>query len=125
MWWTIGIGLFLLAHGLIHVAIYAPPTAADAPFDPGHAWLAGSLRRVRPVLLTIAYAYAAALTVAGVGLFAHQDWWQPAAIVGAALSLLLLVLFFNPWITVGVAINVALILVLVQTDWPSAGTLGW
>jgi hypothetical protein len=52
----------------------------------------------------------------GIGLFAHQDWWQAAAIAGAALSLLLLVLFFNPWITVGVAINVAVILVLVQTD---------
>ena len=104
MWWTIGIGLLLLAHGLIHVVIYAPPTAADAPF---------------------AYGSAAALTVAGIGLFAHQDWWQAAAIVGAVLSLLLLILFFNPWITVGVAINVALIFVLVQTHWPSAGTLGW
>jgi hypothetical protein len=36
MSWAIVIGLFLLEHGLIHVATYAPPTAADAPFDPGH-----------------------------------------------------------------------------------------
>jgi hypothetical protein len=125
MWWTIGIGLLLLAHGLIHVVIYAPPTAADAPFDTGRSWLASGPRRARPLLLAFAYGSAAALTVAGIGLFAHQDWWQAAAIVGAVLSLLLLILFFNPWITVGVAINVALIFVLVQTDWPSAGTLGW
>jgi hypothetical protein len=125
MWWTIGIGLFLLAHGLIHVAIYAPPTAADAPFDSGHSWLSRGARQARPLLLTFAYGSAAALMVAGIGLFAKQDWWQVVAIVGAALSLLLLVLFFNPWITIGVAINVAVIFVLVQTDWPSAGTLGW
>jgi hypothetical protein len=125
MWWTIGIGLVLLGHGLIHVAIYAPPTAADAPFDAGHSWLASGARQARPLLLTLAYASAATLTVAGIGLFAQQNWWQVAAIAGAVLSLLLLILFFNPWITVGVAINVAVILVLVQTDWPSAGTLGW
>ena len=125
MWGTIGIGLFLLAHGLIHVAIYAPPTAADAPFDPGHSWLSSGARQARPLLLTFAYASAAAFTVAGIALFAKQDWWRPAAIVGAALSLLLLALFFNPWITVGVAINVTVIFVLVQTDWPSAGSLGW
>jgi hypothetical protein len=125
MWWTIGIGVILLAHGLIHVAIYAPPTAADAPFDPRHSWLVGGPRQARPFLLTFAYASAAAFAIAGIGLFAHQDWWQPAAIVAAALSLLLLVLFFNPWLTIGVAINVAVILVLVQTDWPSAGSLGW
>jgi hypothetical protein len=125
MWWTIGIGLLLLAHGVIHVAIYAPPTAADAPFDTGRSWLASGPRQARPLLLAFAYASAAALTAAGLGLFARQDWWQAAAIVGAVLSLLLLILFFNPWITIGVAINVALIFVLVQTDWPSAGTLGW
>ena len=125
MWWTIGIGLVLLGHGLIHVAIYAPPTAADAPFDAGHSWLASGARQARPLLLTLAYASAATLTVAGIGLFAQQNWWQVAAIAGAALSLLLLILFFNPWITVGVAINVTVIIVLVQTDWTSAGTLGW
>jgi len=58
MWWTIGIGLVLLGHGLIHVAIYAP-TAADAPFDPGHSWLASGARQARPLLLTLVYASAA------------------------------------------------------------------
>jgi hypothetical protein len=32
--------LFLIAHVLIHVAIYATPrdSAKPAPFDPGHSW---------------------------------------------------------------------------------------
>ena len=125
MVWTIVVGLFLLAHGLLHVAIYAPPPAADAPFDPRRTWLIAGPRRARPLLLTFAYTAAAAFTVAGIGLFTQHDWWRPAAIVGAAVSLLLLMLFFNPWVTFGVAINVAIIFVLLQTDWPSAGTLGW
>jgi preprotein translocase subunit Sec61beta len=39
--------------------------------------------------------------------------------------LALLVLFFNPWLTVGVAINVAVIVVLAQTDWPVVEAFGW
>jgi hypothetical protein len=39
--------------------------------------------------------------------------------------LVLLALFFHPWLSFGVAINVAIIWVLTQTDWPTSEMLGW
>ena len=123
--WTAVIAALLIAHALIHVAIYAPPTAADAPFDPGHSWLVAGPRRARPLLLTLAYFAATAFAVAGVALVSHVEWWRLPAVIGAGSSLALLVLFFNPWLTVGVAINVAVIVVLAQTDWPVVEAFGW
>jgi hypothetical protein len=122
MGWTVVIGVFLIAHGLIHVALYAPPTA-DAPFDPARSWLFG--RRLRPLALTLAAVTTLIFAIAGIGLLAHQDWWQAASVAGASASLVLLALFFHPWLSFGVAINVAIIWVLTQTDWPTSEMLGW
>ena len=123
MGWTIVIGLFLIAHGLVHVAMYAPRAASDAPFDPARSWL--FRRRLRPLALTLATIAAVILVVAGIGLLAHQEWWQAATVVGASASLVVLVLFFHPWLSFGVAINVAMIWVLTQTDWPTNDMLDW
>ena len=38
-------GLFLVAHGLVHLAVWPAPPKEDAPFDPGHSWLLGDARR--------------------------------------------------------------------------------
>jgi len=122
MGWTVVIGVFLIAHGLAHLAVYAPP-AADAPFDPARSWLFG--RRIRPLALTLGAVAALIFVIAGIGLLAHQDWWQAASVVGASASLVLLALFFHPWLSFGVAINVAIIWVLTQTDWPTSEMLGW
>lgn len=123
MGWTIVIGLFLIAHGLVHVAMYAPPAASDAPFDPAGSWL--FRRRLRPLALTLATITAVILVVAGIGLLAHQEWWQAATVVGASASLVVLVLFFHPWLSLGVAINVAMIWLLAQTEWPTTDMLDW
>lgn len=124
MLWTALIGLFLIAHGLIHVAVYVPHPAADAPFDPTHSWLLRSAW-VRPIALALASTATAMFVISGIAIFAHQDWWKAAAVVGAAISLALVVLFFHPWLSLAVAINAAILWVLTQTDWPSADRLGW
>jgi hypothetical protein len=123
MGWTVVIGLFLIAHGLAHVAVYAPPAADDAPFDPARSWMFG--RQLRPLALTLAAITALIFVIAGIGLLAHLDWWQAASVAGASASLVLLALFFHPWLSFGVAINVAIIWVLTQTDWPTSEMLGW
>ena len=122
MGWTVVSGGFLIAHGLAHLAVYAPP-AADAPVAPARSWLCG--RRIRPLALTLGAVAALIFVIAGIGLLAHQDWWQAASVVGASASLVLLALFFHPWLSFGVAINVAIIWVLTQTDWPTSEMLGW
>jgi hypothetical protein len=123
MGWTLVIGLFLIAHGLVHLAMYAPPAASDAPFDPARSWV--FRRRLRPLAFVLAMIAAAILVVAGIGLLAHQDWWQAVTVVGASASLAVLVLFFHPWLSLGVAIDVAMIWVLTQTAWPTSDMLDW
>jgi hypothetical protein len=33
----------------------------------------------------------------GVGIFIGQEWWRTSAIVGAALSVVVLVVYLHPW----------------------------
>jgi hypothetical protein len=41
--------------------------------------------------------FAGSSWAAGVGVVAHSGWWRQAAIVGAAGSIVLLLLTFTPW----------------------------
>jgi len=86
---------FLIAHGLVHVAIWAPKCdPAKAAFDPSHSWLIGDQR---PLALVLAFAAAATLVVAGIALWAYGGWWRPTAVVGLSVSTVLLLLYFTPW----------------------------
>ena len=47
-----GGGLLPVAHGLVHLPIWLPEPNEATPFDPGHSWLLGAVRRparARPV----------------------------------------------------------------------------
>ncbi len=121
--WSILIGALLIVHALINAAIWATPAATnpDSPFDAGHSWLLGNARALGVVL---ALAVAATLVVAGIGVFGHHGWWRLWAVGGAALSLALIALFFNPWFLGAAAINVGVIVALTWAHWPTAGAVG-
>jgi hypothetical protein len=79
---------FLIAHGGVHVAIWAPKYDPDkAPFDASHSWLLGSQRLLAQVL---AFVAAALLVLAGIALWAHGGWWRPTAVAGLSVSTVLL-----------------------------------
>lgn len=120
MWRFLFIG-FLIAHGAVHLAIWATPPAPDAPFDPARSWLWGSQRSVA---LTLAVVIGLVLVASGIGLWVGADWWRPAAVVGLAGSLGLMILFFHPWFLFIEAVNAALIVGLVWLDWPSPALVG-
>jgi hypothetical protein len=110
-------GLFLLAHGLVHFAVWLPPFDPDkSPFDPKHSWLlartsaAGDAGRIASAL---AVAGGVTFVVAGIGVLADAGWAPPLAIAAALLSLVLTVFTFNRWLWFNVAINVAIIAVAV------------
>jgi hypothetical protein len=114
--------VFLIAHGLVHLAIWAPtydPT--KAAFDPSHSWLMGEQRWLARVL---AFAAAAVLILAGIGLWAQGGWWRPTAVVGLGLSTVLLILYFVRWYVVILAINLGLMVGLAFMDWPPKETMG-
>jgi hypothetical protein len=58
------------------------------------------------------------------GLWAHAEWWRAFAVTGAALSLLFFVVFFQPVILFGLALDVAIIVALVWLKWPSESMVG-
>ena len=50
--------------------------------------------------------------------------WRTVAVISAALSLLLLVLFWHPWLIVGVLIDIGFLVSLLWINWPSADLIG-
>ena len=58
------------------------------------------------VAVSLAVAVAVVLLVSGIAVFADADIWKVAAATGSLLSLALLLLFFHPWLTIGIAIDV-------------------
>jgi len=85
MWHTI-LGLFLVAHGLVTVAIWGPryPAAPEGqlqPPDPAHSWIFGD---VRTSSLIFGVLVGLALALAGFGFLTDQTWgprsrWAPAS----------------------------------------------
>lgn len=108
------VGLFLVAHGLVHLLYFAPrPGDPSYPFVAEDRWLAKTLR-LQPsvawaVARTLAVAGAIAFAISGVALLASADLWKAAAVVGSATSLVLMLLFFHPWLVIGIAIDVAIL----------------
>ncbi len=120
-------GLFLVAHGLIH-ASYFTPVPADAkgwPFALTRSWLLAGVgaAALRPLGWTLALVAALAFTAAGLGLlgvpFLAGDW-QAFAVVGAVASLLLLVMFWNAMLVLGIVVSAAVLYAVFFARWPAA-----
>lgn len=123
--------LFLAAHGLLHASYLspAPRTAGgpDWPFELSASWLVTRLGLPRApvralgvalVATTVVVFGAAALATIGWGV--PHAWWSFLVVGGAAVSLVTLALYFHPWLVVGLAIDVAL-LVAVIGGWEVGG----
>lgn len=103
------LGAFIVAHGLVTIAIWSPNphTVQPAPpMDTSHSWLFGD---ARTVALALAVSAGPLIVIAGIAFLAHAGWWPQAALASGALSLLLFGLFFTPWWLVGIAISSALV----------------
>jgi len=121
--WRLLFIAFLIAHGLVHLAIWLMPKPADekAPFDPDHSWLLGDQKAIAVVLAVTA---AALLVGGGLGLWSHAGCWRSVAAIGLATSLGLMVVYFNPWYLFIGAVNAALIVGIVWLAWPTKTIVG-
>src|SRR5215213_9949540 len=102
-------GLFLLAHGLLHVAVWVPRPPANVPFDTSRSPIFGN---VRGAAISLSLLAALLFVVAGVAVLLHAAWWAPVAIAAAAVSVLLILLTFSPWLLAGLAIDIIIIFIL-------------
>ena len=107
------LGGLVVAHGLIHLMWFAPNDDPAWPFRFDRSWLLSEQTR-RPVAVALV-----ALVVAGFALLGLAVWgvpglasiWPALAIGSAAASLAALVVFWDRQLLLGVAIDVALIVV--------------
>lgn len=105
---TVFTGLFLIAHGLVHVGVWSPKRQPDVPFDAVHSWLLGD----RPAAFwRLAIAACVLFVAAGILVLADADLGAAIAVAGAAISLLLVVLTFNRWFFAAIAINVGILVI--------------
>jgi hypothetical protein len=100
------LGALIVAHGLLTAFIWISPAKADAPFRATHSWLVGD---ARPLAVGIALVAATGFVLAGVGFITQQAWWAVTGVGAGAVALLLMTVFFNPWLLAGIAISAGIL----------------
>ena len=126
---TLVLGAFLVAHALIHVSFLtpAPPRTADGPewpFAIDRSWLVSPLgldpsvaRTAGTVLVAATVALFVAAGLATVGWLLPTAWWPALVVGGSSLSAITLVLFFQPWLILGLMIDAALLWGAIVIGW--------
>lgn len=130
--WGIVLGLFLIAHALVGVLMFAGRPKQAAPSWPSSkSRLFGAMGVSQDGQRTIAtffMAIAALLLIGGalgiVGVPAIVSVWPWLVTAGATVSALTLILYFNPWWLGGIAINVGLIAAIMVFKWLTNEALG-
>jgi len=124
------LGLFLIAHGLVHILYVVPepaqePGATEWPFNLESSWLLSNLGEgmVRNIGIALLVVTVVGFVVAGIALVADQGWWLGTAGVSVAASMLLLALFFHPLLVYGFAIN-AFMFSVAFLRWPATSFVG-
>jgi hypothetical protein len=122
------VAIFLILHGLVHVILAMVPD----PNEPGagfatffsQSWLLNGLglspSAGRPIAIILAVIATIGFVTAGLALLGFMvpfDWWRSLAIFSAVVSLLLLVVFWNTYLIVGILIDVAILVALLVFNW--------
>lgn len=122
----------LIGHGVVHVMFAAIAPAAteggpEWPFDMAKSWAvtgAGlDLNVVRALGVVLIAIVAGGFTLAAlstVGLIVPAGWWQASVGVSAVASAVVLVLFFNPQLVLGLGIDAVLLWMVATRAWVPA-----
>jgi len=132
------LAIFLIAHGLVHTILTLAPNPSDPDAKPvafftamERSWLlpqlglnASTVRWTGIILVSFSTLgfILAGLGVLGVG--GLNMIWRTVAVVSATVSLLLLILFWHPWIIIGVLVDIAVLITLLWAKWPQADLIG-
>jgi hypothetical protein len=131
-------GVFLILHGLVHAGLAAAPIPNKPNSKPGafftdvtRSWLLSGMKlsastiRVTGMLLVALTTLGFVVAGLGVlGIAGLESIWRMTAVISSGLSLLLLLVFWHPWLIVGGLINVGMIISLLWVHWPSPGLIG-
>ena len=111
------VGVLLVAHGLVHLLYLAPDVSQ---FSLERSWLVPEAGR-RPTAYVLIGATIVAFVLVALGVWQVPGLtgaWPLLTLVAAALSTLLLVVFWNRQLVFGLVVNAALVVgVLVRPAW--------
>jgi hypothetical protein len=121
----------LIGHGMVHTMFAISPAVTSGgpewPFDMARSWAvtgAGlDLNVVRALGVTLVVIVAGGFALAAlstVGLVIPAGWWQAAVAGSAVTSIVVLVLFFNPQLVLGMGIDAVLLWAVVTKAWAPA-----
>jgi hypothetical protein len=140
-WWLLAhdmaagpwlLAVLLMGHGLVHVmfAVVSPAVTEGGPewpFDMAKSWAvtrAGlDINVVRALGIGLIAIVAGGFTLAAlstVGLVVPSGWWQPAVGLAAIASAIVLSLFFNPQLVLGLGIDAGLLWAVATRAWTPA-----
>ena len=105
-------GALVLAHGLVHL-LYLADDVAEFSLERSWPVPDGVRRAVALGLIAGTVVAFAALALALWGVPGLSSAWPAITVVAGLFSMVLLVLFWNPWLVLGLAIDVALLAVVV------------
>ena len=124
--------IFLISHGLAHAGLAAAPNPDDPKLKPGafftaseRSWLlpklglnASAIQWVGIILVVLSALGFVFAGLGVIGVAGLEMIWPTVAVVSACLSLVLLVLFWHPWLPVGILIDLGILLALLWNEWP-------
>jgi uncharacterized membrane protein YraQ (UPF0718 family) len=125
------IGVFLIAHGVVHAILATAPIPKDPDSKPGaffavtkRSWLLRGLglpddvTKWMGISLVVAATLTFVLSGSGVlGVPVLNGIWQTLVVIAAGISMMLLILFWHSWLFVGFVINALILVSLVWLDW--------
>ena len=138
IWWLLSrdmsagrwlLAALLLGHGVVHIMFAVPAPAAteggaDWPFDMARSWAINGagldlnvVRTVGVALIAVVVAGFSLAALSAVDIVVPSGWWQPTVAVAAGASAVLLVVFFEPQLVLGLGIDVVLMSVAVTRAW--------
>ena len=140
IWWLLSrdlaagpwlLAAVLIGHGIVHLMFaISPATTAGGPewpFDMAKSWaVTGAgldlqvVRTVGVALIVIVAGGFALAALSTVGLVVPAGWWQAAVAASATMSIVVLVVFFNPQLVLGIGIDAVLLLAVAAKAWVPA-----
>jgi hypothetical protein len=126
------IAAFLVGHAAVHSAFVSPrpPLTTDGPawpFELGRSWILGPIgidpelgRYLGIALVVVVFCGFALAALAALGI-APGAVWPATVVIGSLASIALLVLFFHPWLVLGVGIDVVLLWAVLVASWAPEG----
>jgi len=132
------LGVFIIAHGLVHAILAAAPNPSDPNAKPGaffttpdRSWLLPQLglsaSAVQWIGIILVVASTLGFVLAGLGIFGAAGLstiWRMLAVISSCISLLLLILFWHRWLPIGVLIDIGILVALLWAKWPPVDLIG-